>query len=977
MIKRVISGLLSAVMGTVLITTDFNTAQQLSNAKISNEEKTFVNDNMSINTTNSLGNYISDAMQQKEQPQKMSYQCVSDYNYDVGFAEFDIETKRLLVYSSQPSDAKVSVIFKNEDTGEAAFTAEYEAKQGKDTINTYDVEIAEFPEFFTIDIMLFNNFNTPVCNPYTITTYTRFVQEMKATDIYDYEEEYVVNLDEDETTNFVILSEDTIQGETTEDTNILVSADYENDQYVFEHIDDTIRYLDKGDHFFIRPTENDIITLSVSDITIDGDRATLTGDGNTDGIFDVIKIETQADDISNAVVNEEDIPDNMEYNGIVEDENGKKALEYSFFEEYSYDAIAVNNTVKEEVVYKFDPDGDEPEEVDLSKPNWSNTKIDNKQKQKKLKADPSVTGQLKFSAEFGFQFYQKGFHLEFEIKFSPSFAIEVEVGCKITAPLYSSPNPIGWVVIPGLWFGVKPEITLTADGKIKYSKTYGFVNIWSLDTSRDDWFKHTCTPVEDAGYNVTKIEADISITIDAQPQFWLFSEHVAAIKLSIPLEFGIKCSTNNLSDNGVLRSDKSPLTMFFQDQYNDIFGFNFDKDTVHSCGLCLSFKPYVSFKIEFVLKIKCIPFTDDIKATILELDTRKSHNEDIKNFKIYYSISHNEKDFGDCPYKAYKTTFDLNGSMEVPDAGAEVTVDGIKGLTDMDGIVKFYCENGTHSYSVSVDGKEIKSGSFTIDNAVKFITISLVEEKEDSSDGDKIVITEPVVTGFNMPSHVEEIPEMPKERICMESGRLGNQIFYFIYPNGEMNIHGTGEMYDNAPSITNISKVTTAYFIDTSPENGEYITSISNGLFKGAENLETVYLSNEITKIGNNAFDGCTNLKYFRYGGENDTTETLELPSKLQSIGAWAFYDCSSAAIGNLVIGSNTKTIGEGAFSGCSTITNVVIPETVTKIEPKVFQRCNGIQTAVIKAKVTDNRMGAGLFYGCESIEELTVPTFN
>ncbi len=981
MFKKIIAGLLSAVMSTVLITVDFDNVRQVDEETKQRAEKTVLDNGFSVNSTNSLGNYINDAMQQKEQPQKMSNQ-ISNYNYDVGFAEFDKETKKLNVYSSQSSDVKVSVVFKDEDTAESAYAVEYEAERGENTFNTYDVEVTSLPEYFTVDVMLFDSFNTPVCEPYTITTYTRFVQEMKATDIHDYDEDYVVNLDEDETTNFIVLNENTVKAETTENTNILVSADYENDQYVFEHIDDTIRYLDKGDHFFIQPTEEDIIALSVGDISIDGDRAVLTGDENTDGLFDVIKIETSSDDVSYADKDEEIELEKLKYNCIVEDENGELAYGFTFGETYNYETEK-SDKIHTETSFNFTTveDGEDEDDflnrIDFKKPDFSIKEIP---KSVEMKIDPSlgITGELKFTSDFSFQFYQKWFHVDFDINWSPSLTIDIGVEGAIDVPLTCP--PIGFSPVPGLWLGIKPELNFSFEGALKYKNTMGVNFLFSFDTSRKKMFSKQIEPFADP-IDELSVDAKFAISFDLQPMIYLINESVASISLSMPIELGAEISGNDLTLNRANRSNNSPQTVLLPED------MIYDEDTFHTCKLCFEIKPYLSFEGSLVFKLLAVPFFDDIrldflKIKILTIDDDDDEGVDICHHlfeKIYCSVTHKEFGFGECPYQAYKTTFDLYDLLYNKDTDAEISVDGLKAKVtgnNYNYFVDFYCENGIHNYTVYVDGEEVKSGSFKIDDAVKEIKISL-DEDEKIFEGEKKAKIEPQNT-ITVSDYKEDIPERSSETTYIESGDLGDKIFYFVYPNGEMHIHGSGDMYDfsNTP-IANLQKVENVIISDNFADSGEYITSIGNNLFRGATNLETVYLSNEITKIGDDAFNGCKSLKYFRYGGENDTTETLVLPSKLETIGNWAFYECSSAVIRDLVIGSNTKTIGEGAFAGCSEITSVVIPETVTKIEPKVFRGCKKLETADIRAKVADNKMGAGLFYNCEALEELTVPTFN
>ncbi len=75
---------------------------------------------------------------------------------------------------------------------------------------------------------------------------------------------------------------------------------------------------------------------------------------------------------------------------------------------------------------------------------------------------------------------------------------------------------------------------------------------------------------------------------------------------------------------------------------------------------------------------------------------------------------------------------------------------------------------------------------------------------------------------------------------------------------------------------------------------------------------EYVEFNNEkylVTEIGNNAFSGCTNLT------------SVTIPNSVTSIGDKAFSGCSG--LKNVVIGENVTTIGKKAFSDCSALSRV------------------------------------------------------
>ena len=86
------------------------------------------------------------------------------------------------------------------------------------------------------------------------------------------------------------------------------------------------------------------------------------------------------------------------------------------------------------------------------------------------------------------------------------------------------------------------------------------------------------------------------------------------------------------------------------------------------------------------------------------------------------------------------------------------------------------------------------------------------------------------------------------------------------------------------------------------------------------------------------------------------------------SIGYYAFSDCSGLT--SVTIPNSVTSIGESAFSGCSGLTSVTIPNSVTFIGGYAFRGCSGLTSVTIPNSVTS--IGDRAFTGCFGLTSLT-----
>ncbi|MBE6321836.1 MAG: leucine-rich repeat domain-containing protein [Bacteroidales bacterium] len=171
------------------------------------------------------------------------------------------------------------------------------------------------------------------------------------------------------------------------------------------------------------------------------------------------------------------------------------------------------------------------------------------------------------------------------------------------------------------------------------------------------------------------------------------------------------------------------------------------------------------------------------------------------------------------------------------------------------------------------------------------------------------------------------------------------------------------------------------------PNSVSYIGSLA---FARCTSLKNVNIPSSVTMIGGGAFVECTSLETLNVAKENDSfvfengvlyskdktaisqvlsgvSGAFEIPSTVTNIDG-AFYGCSNLT--SVTIPNSVTSIGEDAFYDCSGLTSITIPNTVTNIGECAFWGCSGLTSVTIPASVTN--IGEDAFEYCTSLESIT-----
>ncbi|MBR5725393.1 MAG: leucine-rich repeat domain-containing protein [Muribaculaceae bacterium] len=146
------------------------------------------------------------------------------------------------------------------------------------------------------------------------------------------------------------------------------------------------------------------------------------------------------------------------------------------------------------------------------------------------------------------------------------------------------------------------------------------------------------------------------------------------------------------------------------------------------------------------------------------------------------------------------------------------------------------------------------------------------------------------------------------------------------------------------------------------------VTTIGYQAFYGCSALRSIHIPASVRVIGTSAFEFCPSLCSMSVAADNPRYDSRdECNAIIETRDSTLIAGCC-----NTVIPATVKTIGDYAFSGCSTLTGIDIPGGVTAVGDYAFRGCSALRTVSIPDGVTT--IGASAFFECAALSRVDIP---
>ena len=149
------------------------------------------------------------------------------------------------------------------------------------------------------------------------------------------------------------------------------------------------------------------------------------------------------------------------------------------------------------------------------------------------------------------------------------------------------------------------------------------------------------------------------------------------------------------------------------------------------------------------------------------------------------------------------------------------------------------------------------------------------------------------------------------------------------------------------------------------------VVTIGDGAFESCIYMAQVNLPDSVTNIGSNPFLNCYSLKQIIVSPDHQYLETIDGVLFSKPDKRLVSYPKGFTA-SDYTVPQGTKVIGKNAFSHCSGLAEIILPDSLTEIGDYAFDYCSDLSEINLPDSLT--KIGDYAFLNCKSLTKLTIP---
>ena len=685
-----IQKLLAATLAGIMGFTNVIPADSLRTAATAQASATELSDpisDMTIESTNSFGSLLASELTEKQAEQLANNGC------NIFSVEMDGTMATVSYQTVVDCTLVVGIYDESGTTLYATGTAEVSPDE-RETVVT--IETDEMPQYFYVKGYLADSYIlSPLCTVYKCPNYTQEMQEFFAKTVDDFDEQKVINFDDDRTNNFAVYDENTIIIPENEGYNIVTSADDENSVYVIENADENVLSLQNGDIFSYTYGDNELLIIKIDTISIDGTTVTITGaETDMDEVFEFVRIETDGDTTNAEASANPEIEDTETENVAAARVDISSQIPFSKSKEKSDASSTAELTFEFEGEYK--KDSKTPQ--DTGKKDNNNNSI--KRQVSALSCDVKISGNVSLKVAFQTKVYisWKRSYAEMKLSYEGKISLNASANVKfnvdfekLTVKLLG--GAVTLEITPQLILELQAEVTFNGNwwgsvgGKATLERKK--INVENISENPQHSFE-------------SKMDGSIYIGLNLKPKIIIFNEKIASANMEG--ELGIK------------------LTQKRDFSYDSTVDYSQEKQ-LHGCTWCYDGDIYLCGKLLF--NINFLGHQSDDKYLI----GSKDGNAEKKIADYYWSVDRGEFAMTECPHDLYRVTISVTDKNENPISNSTITFSQdiivrlssspLKDVTGSviagdDGTIIVFCPLGTVKFDVSAPGHQTVTKKFCL-----------------------------------------------------------------------------------------------------------------------------------------------------------------------------------------------------------------------------------------------------------------------